>query len=514
MQYFNQKNDNAMKQHRIKTITALLAVLAFSVTARAQAGYDFQAVTPAGDTLLCTITDSAAHLVSVRGDEWSYNTHYIHYSPDLVLPGSVEHGGESYAVAEVEAEAFRNHTEIETVTVPDGITAIGSRAFSLVPNVIYHGPATGSPWGALTVNGYEEDSLFYLDSSKTRLTGGRNIATAAVPQSVSVIGRNAFYYKSTLRSVVLPEGLDTIGRQAFGMCNNLGSTTIPSSVRSIGQYAFYGAFRPDATVTIADAPASIGAAAFYYSNMRHIDLGNSITRIGNDAFNSCNSLDTVVVPNSVSYIGSYAFCYNYTGSLKKVVLPEGLDTIRVQTFFGCTGLEEVNIPSSVVYIDTAAFHECWELGPLTLPAGLTGVADYAFFQCHSIDTLRVLAEVPPAVGEDAFLQMSASTVLVVPCGTEQTYGSASGWQDFAVIIADCNDAVDDVEAPGAKIYSDGGQIVVEGAGQNVVTLSDIGGRILATRQGQGAPLRFDVPATGTYLVKVGCHAARKVVAVK
>ena len=486
-----------------KSLFALLAMLTLTATAKSQVSYDFQAVTPTGDTLLYTIIDSAAHHVSVRADAWSYNTHYIHYNPDLVLPDSVEHGGETYAVTQIEAEAFQSHREIETIMVPDGITSIGNKAFSLVPNVIYHGTATGSPWGANTINGYEDDSLFYFDNSKTRLTGSRNITSAVVPQSVSVIGKRAFYYHSTLHSIVLPEGIDTIGDQAFGVCGGLSSIIIPSSVRCIGQYAFYSAFLPDATVTIANAPAYIGKAAFYYSNMRHIDLGNSITRIGDDAFNSCSNLDTVIVPTTVNYIGSYAFCYNYSGSLKKVVLPEGLDTILVQTFFGCTGLEEVYIPSTMVYIDTAAFHECWELGPLTLPAGLTGIADYAFYQCHNIDTLRILAEVPPTVGSNAFLQMSGSTILVVPCGTEQAYSITNGWQNFAEIIADC-DGIDDIPSSDIKIYTLGRRIVVEGAEDREVHIYDMLGR----------PVGDHALTAGIYMVRVGNLPARRVVVVR
>ncbi len=112
-----------MKQ--IKTLLAFLAVLTLTTAAKAQSSYDFQAVTPQGDTLLCTIVDSAAHHVSVRGDAWSYNTHYIHYNADLVLPNSVEYGDVRYAVTEVAEEAFQSHLEIETITVPDGVMVIG-----------------------------------------------------------------------------------------------------------------------------------------------------------------------------------------------------------------------------------------------------------------------------------------------------------------------------------------------------------------------------------------------------
>ena len=66
----------------------------------------------------------------------------------------------------------------------------------------------------------------------------------------------------------------------------------------------------------------------------------------------------------------------------------------------------------------------------------------------------------------------------------------------------------------AKVYSCDGRIVVEGADGNSVTLYDIAGRILATRRDEQAPLRFDVPASGAYIIKIGHLAPRKVVVIK
>ncbi len=486
-----------MQHHIIKSLAVLaLGAMLLTNLAQAQASYDFQAVTPQGDTLLYNITDSAAHHVSVRGDAWSYNTHYIHYNADLVLPDSVEHEGVRYAVTEVAEEAFQSHLEIETITVPDGVMVIGNKAFSLVP---YHGSATGSPWGANTINGYEENSLFYLDNSKTRLTASRHITSAVVPATVRVIGTRAFYYRSSLASVTLPEGLDTIGNQAFGVCDGLEGITIPSTVKHI-----YSAFRPTATVTIDDAAATIGNGAFYYSNMKKIELGSRVTFIDNGAFSSCTNLDSVIVPNSVQYIGRMAFCYNYSGSIKKIRLPEGLDTIRYQTFFGCTGLEEVNIPSSVVYIDTAAFHECWELTKLTLPAGLTHIGEAAFFQCRNIDTLVSLAPEPPVAFANTFIQMNSNLTLIVPCHSDSLYAAALYWSQFHNIQADCGAGIDGVEEDGISIYTLGGRIIVEGAEGESVRIYDITGR----------SVRNEALPTGVYIVKVGDRPARKIVVMK
>ena len=74
--------------------------------------------------------------------------------------------------------------------------------------------------------------------------------------------------------------------------------------------------------------------------------------------------------------------------------------------------------------------------------------------------------------------------------------------------------INGTETINTKIYQNNGQVVVEGAGRNKVTLYDINGRILATKQDDYAPLRFDVHASGTYMIKIGNHPARKVVVIR
>ena len=70
------------------------------------------------------------------------------------------------------------------------------------------------------------------------------------------------------------------------------------------------------------------------------------------------------------------------------------------------------------------------------------------------------------------------------------------------------------DALNAKVYSSRGQIVVEGADGNTVTFFDLSGRVLATKQDYGTAIRFDIPASGTYMIKIGNHTARKVVVIR
>ena len=87
-----------------------------------------------------------------------------------------------------------------------------------------------------------------------------------------------------------------------------------------------------------------------------------------------------------------------------------------------------------------------------------------------------------------------------------------GWSVFANYYGICG--IGDVDGSNAKAYSVDGRIVVSGADENTVTLYDAAGRQLAVRRNEGAPLLFDVPASGTYLVKVGPAPARRIVVVK
>ena len=76
------------------------------------------------------------------------------------------------------------------------------------------------------------------------------------------------------------------------------------------------------------------------------------------------------------------------------------------------------------------------------------------------------------------------------------------------------EGIDGMEVINAKVYSNQGQIVVEGADGNRVTLFDINGRALATKQDEFSLLHFDAPASGTYMIKIGNYPARKVVVIK
>ena len=128
------------------------------------------------------------------------------------IPSSVEY---------IEWNAFSNCGLVQ-VEVPSEVATIQSSAFSGVKNLIYKGEATGSPWGALCVNGYVDGDYVFVDNSKTELAAyiGDN-DKIVIPNTVETIGANAFADCKQLTSVVIPKSVTKVGNFAFNGCDNL-----------------------------------------------------------------------------------------------------------------------------------------------------------------------------------------------------------------------------------------------------------------------------------------------------
>ncbi|HHW95298.1 MAG TPA: leucine-rich repeat protein [Mogibacterium sp.] len=157
-----------------------------------------------------------------------------------------------------------------------------------------------------------------------------------LPVYLKKIGNNAFR-ESGLEDVVFPEELEEIGTSAFLM-NNLSSVILPDSVNSLGNGAF--ATNPKIErINLSSSLTEIPAAAFgcsdpvnYMPNLTEIEIPDSVTTIGNNAF-AGNNFRSIVIPESVTSIGNYAFSTkNYLRDPCTLTLPEGLQTIGRYAF--------------------------------------------------------------------------------------------------------------------------------------------------------------------------------------
>ena len=118
----------------------------------------------------------------------------------------------------------------------------------------------------------------------------------------------------------------------------------------------------------------------------------TVTKIGEWAFNKCNSLTEVTIPNTVIEIDYQAFYY--CSNLKKVTIHEGVKTIGPTAFIGCTQLTSITIPGTITDMDQA-FSGNSALSHVTLRNGISNISSMAFKGCTGLTEIKV----PESVGQ-------------------------------------------------------------------------------------------------------------------
>ncbi len=386
--------------------------------------YDFKY-----DGLLYNIISEEDRTVEVTYQYTSsgYNTNYV--SGDIEIPRKIIYKSRTYTVTAIGDYAFKNCPGLISVSSPNSVISIGERAFEKCSGLT----SVSIPNSVTSIG----DCAFNGCSSLTSVTIGN---------SVTSIGSYAFNECSSLISVSIPNSVTSIGEWAFRYCFSLTSVTIGNSVTSIGDFAFYGCskletfyvdpaniefssidgilYNKDAstllccprektTVLIPNSVTSIGDYAFHScSGLTSVTIPNSVTSIGGSAFNGCSSLTSVTIGNSVTSIGSYAF--NDCSSLISVTIPNSVTYIGESAFYGCSGLTSVSIPNSVTYIGESAFYGCSGLTSVSIPNSVTSIGKDAFRSCTGLSSVTIPNSVT-AIGSSAFYNCSRLETVYVQC---------------------------------------------------------------------------------------------------
>ena len=210
-------------------------------------------------------------------------------------------------------------------------------------------------------------------------------------------------------SVAIPEQIESFGEvyhvigimgKAFYGCTELVSVSIPKTVTTIGSQAFDGSdklegFNIDplnqrfyATNGILYNKAQTELIFCTRSFTGKFTVSSDITKIHEFAFNNCQKITEVVLPNGLKEIGNGAFM-NCTG-MKKINLPTGLQTLGNNAFRGASSLaSSITIPASITSISSNAFRGCSKIPSVTIPEGIKSIGDYAFRDCALLNSIEL-----------------------------------------------------------------------------------------------------------------------------
>lgn len=284
-----------------------------------------------------------------------------------------------------------------------------------------------------------EDNVLF-NKGKTILYScpiGLNKNEYDIPSTVESIESSAFQNcsKYTKINLMKAEKLTSIGSYAFANCKDLEIVTIPVSVNSIG----VSAFENTKSYTEQSGP-------LYYIDKWLVKADTKITAvieqsnaiksgtlgIADSAFANCKELTQITIPDTISYIGNAAFnsCTKLTG----IEGAEKLVTIGRYTFAGCTTITKFNMSDTVKSIGEGAFSACSGLNTVVISKNLTEIPAYAFKNCSKL--LEVdLSEKVEKIGEEAFNGCNALksiTIRNAKCDIDNKASTIGGTKDTEI----------------------------------------------------------------------------------
>lgn len=356
-----------------------------------------------------TKLENDGSFIFYKGDK-VYLLGHIGDEDELVL------NDEDEAAYAIYAYAFYSNVNIKTVTIESGVTEIGEYAFanSVVNSVSF---AETFEIADTSFEGCAiEDAT--IPASAAKYVNNNSLTTVVITSGA--IESKALRGAKNLTTVTINEGVTSIGSEAFTDCANLTTLSIPNSIEFVGDKAFSGCTSLEYTeekagevvtvqylgnetnphmILIEVVDKSITSytinanTKFIYGNafqkcekLASIAVPEGVLSIGANAFDGCVLLESATIPATVNYIGDSAF--QSCSVLTAITIPNGVEVVKASSFYRCSALATVTIPASVKEIENGAFSECKALTTISIES-VEVIGNNAFANCNKLETIQL-----------------------------------------------------------------------------------------------------------------------------
>ena len=349
-------------------------------------------------------TDGSYQFI-LNADNTATITKYMGNEHRITIPAQVTQDAQTYPVSKIGDRVFSNYRNVLiSVQIPDTVTEIGDNAF---------------------YNRTSLKSVTIQDNKTSR---------------VKKIGRQAFMFCSELTDIPILDSVTEIGSEAFHQCEKLDTVTIPEGVTSVADGMFSYCYSLH-TVTLPDSVTAIEERAFTGTALTQIHIPANVAQIGTDAFSECFALTAITsdsesypaidnvlyeksangdyalirypsqredpafkIPNGVARIETHAFdCCLYLASVK---IPDSVISIGTGAFMNCSALQDIEFSCRITELPESVFAGCISLKSIDIPEGITQILDDAFAGCEQLERIAIPSSVTK-IPESAFSNCTA-----------------------------------------------------------------------------------------------------------
>lgn len=376
-----------------------------------------------------------------------------------------------------ENEPIKGHDEsITELTVYNNLSEkITDDNINQIAKLTINGIISGEDWNILFEMA-QSGSLEVLDMTNAKIigidnlniwnddeipeynfSGSKTLKEVFLPNTLKVIGTEAFAKCRNLTKVHFSDNIDSIAPRAFYESGISGEFDIPLNLKVVGKQAFaktkitkviissnvhaaedniiytlngnsaFAECEQLTEVVVKDGCSMLELGFQNCAMLTHVTLPNSLKQIGymskstgNYIFYGCSGLKSITLPNNLWFIGYNAFAHT---SLTSVNIPDNVQYLCTYAFRDCKSLEKVIMPASLIKIEQGCFQGCEMLHDIVIPENTSEIGPFAFNSCSSLESVT-FGENVSSIGMEAFSNCTSLKHIILPLELKKLGSSA------------------------------------------------------------------------------------------